>query len=79
MDFEPVVTKKELKKRDKNKVVLNQANKGFDVYVLGKFIGNFQSIEEGRKGVISAYNLEGGNENLAYYSGAVSIINLNTN
>ena len=79
MEFAPVVTNKERKERKARRVEFNeaQANKGFDVYVLGKFLGTFPSIKECRDGVINAYNLSGGDECLAYCVRDVRIINKN--
>lgn len=43
-----------------------RADKGYDFYVLGKFVGNFQTLDEGRQGVIDKYNLKDGNECIAW-------------
>lgn len=67
MEFAPVITNKERKERKARRVEFNeaQANKGFNVYVLGKFVGNFQTIDECRQAVIVKYNLHEEKE-LAY-------------
>lgn len=80
MEFTPVMTNKERKARKARETEVDesaQANKGFDVYVINKFIGNFPSIDECRKGVINKLGLGNGNEYLAYHVHGVHIYNKN--
>jgi hypothetical protein len=42
------------------------AEKGYDFYILNRYIGNFKSIEDGRQGVIAFCNLTDGEELFAW-------------
>jgi len=42
------------------------ADNGYNFYVLGKYVGNFKTIEDGRQGVIDFCNLTDGEEVFAW-------------
>lgn len=56
-------------KKSKKRVLIAEdatADKGYNFYVLGKYIGIFKTIEDGRQGVITFCNLTDGEEVFAW-------------
>jgi hypothetical protein len=57
-----------IKKSKKSVRIVEEASvdKGYNFYIMGKFLGNFKTLEEGRQGVIEFCNLTDGEEVFAW-------------
>ena len=56
-------------KKSKKSVLISEeatADKGYNFYIMGKYLGNFKTLEEGRQGVIAFCNLADGEEVFAW-------------